>query len=82
MLAPFTPFLADEIYRNLAGGEGGEFGDSPDSVHLRDFPEPSTRRSSTPSSSARWRRCASRSSSAAPPAPRRRPRCASRCAAP
>jgi isoleucyl-tRNA synthetase len=45
MLAPFTPFLADEIYRNLAGGaaaasEGaGDFGDAPDSVHLADFPE-------------------------------------------
>src|SRR6201999_2418503 len=39
MLAPFTPFLADEIYRNLAGGADGEFGEAPDSVHLRDFPE-------------------------------------------
>jgi isoleucyl-tRNA synthetase len=33
MLAPFIPFLADEIHRNLAG-EG-----APPSVHLRDFPE-------------------------------------------
>jgi isoleucyl-tRNA synthetase len=33
MLAPFTPFLADEVHRNLAGG-----GDA-DSIHLRDFPE-------------------------------------------
>jgi len=39
LLAPFTPFLADEIYRNLAAGEAGEFGDRPDSVHLADFPE-------------------------------------------
>jgi isoleucyl-tRNA synthetase len=39
MLAPFTPFLADEIYRNLAGGADGDFGDAPDSVHLADFPE-------------------------------------------
>jgi isoleucyl-tRNA synthetase len=39
MLAPFTPFLADEIYRNLEGGEGGEFGAAPDSVHLASFPE-------------------------------------------
>jgi isoleucyl-tRNA synthetase len=38
MLAPFTPFLADEIYRNLQGGGEGEFGEAPDSVHLRDFP--------------------------------------------
>jgi isoleucyl-tRNA synthetase len=40
MLAPFTPFLADEIHANLAGGEGEEFGELPDSVHLRDFPVP------------------------------------------
>jgi isoleucyl-tRNA synthetase len=39
MLAPFTPFLADEMYRNLAGGADGEFGGAPDSVHLRDFPQ-------------------------------------------
>jgi isoleucyl-tRNA synthetase len=40
LLAPFTPFLADEIHLNLAGGEGEELGDLPDSVHLRDFPAP------------------------------------------
>jgi isoleucyl-tRNA synthetase len=40
LLAPFTPFLADEIHLNLAGGEAEELGDSPDSVHLRDFPQP------------------------------------------
>jgi isoleucyl-tRNA synthetase len=33
LLAPFTPFVADEIYTNLDGAE--------DSVHLCDFPEPS-----------------------------------------
>ena len=33
MLAPFVPFLADEIHRNLAGPEAEP------SVHLRDFPE-------------------------------------------
>jgi isoleucyl-tRNA synthetase len=38
LLAPFTPFLADELYRNLAGGSAAEFGALPDSVHLRDFP--------------------------------------------
>jgi isoleucyl-tRNA synthetase len=32
MLAPFVPFLADEIHRNLAGTEAAS------SVHLRDFP--------------------------------------------
>ncbi|HXS46492.1 MAG TPA: class I tRNA ligase family protein, partial [Solirubrobacterales bacterium] len=40
LLAPFTPFLADEIHLNLAGGEAEELGALPDSVHLRDFPEP------------------------------------------
>ena len=30
LLAPFTPFIADEIYDNLDGGEP--------SVHLCDFP--------------------------------------------
>jgi isoleucyl-tRNA synthetase len=40
LLAPFTPFLADEIHLNLAGGEAEELGERPDSVHLRDFPEP------------------------------------------
>ncbi len=39
LLAPFTPFVADEIYANLSGGADGEFGDAPDSVHLRDFPQ-------------------------------------------
>jgi isoleucyl-tRNA synthetase len=39
MLAPFTPFLADEIHLNLAGGDAEELGEMPDSVHLRDFPE-------------------------------------------
>jgi isoleucyl-tRNA synthetase len=38
MLAPFTPFLADEIHLNLAGGALGETGELQDSVHLRDFP--------------------------------------------
>jgi len=33
MLAPFIPFLADEIHRNLADPDGAP------SVHLRDFPE-------------------------------------------
>jgi isoleucyl-tRNA synthetase len=35
LLAPFTPFLADEIYDNLDGAEL--------SVHLCDFPEPGER---------------------------------------
>jgi isoleucyl-tRNA synthetase len=40
LLGPFTPFLADDVYTNLAGGEAQEFEDEPDSVHLLDFPEP------------------------------------------
>jgi isoleucyl-tRNA synthetase len=40
LLAPFTPFLAEEIHLNLAGGIGEELGELPDSVHLRNFPEP------------------------------------------
>jgi isoleucyl-tRNA synthetase len=40
LLAPFVPFLADEIHANLAGGAAEEFGDQPDSVHLADFPQP------------------------------------------
>ncbi|MGV1048919.1 MAG: isoleucine--tRNA ligase [Solirubrobacterales bacterium] len=39
MLAPFIPFLADEIHLNLAGGASAGAGELPDSVHLRDFPE-------------------------------------------
>ena len=35
LLAPFTPFLADELYDNLDGGEP--------SVHLCDFPVPDAR---------------------------------------
>ena len=40
LLAPFTPFLADEIHLNLAGGASEEPGEDLDSVHLRDFPIP------------------------------------------
>jgi isoleucyl-tRNA synthetase len=38
LLAPFTPFLSEEIHLNLAGGDGDELDDGTDSVHLRDFP--------------------------------------------
>jgi isoleucyl-tRNA synthetase len=40
LLAPFTPFMAEEIYGNLVGGGARDFGDARDSVHLCDFPEP------------------------------------------
>ena len=36
LLAPFTPFIAEEAWRNLAAGRGG----APDSVHLAAYPEP------------------------------------------
>ncbi|MBI2238058.1 MAG: class I tRNA ligase family protein, partial [Actinobacteria bacterium] len=34
LLAPFTPFVAEEIWRNLAAGRQG----APESVHLSDYP--------------------------------------------
>ncbi|MDH4111260.1 MAG: isoleucine--tRNA ligase [Actinomycetota bacterium] len=34
LLAPFTPFIADTIWRNLAAGRDGH----PESVHLADYP--------------------------------------------
>ncbi len=36
LLAPFTPFVAEEIYRNLAGER---YADAPESVHLCDWPQ-------------------------------------------
>ncbi len=36
LLAPFTPFVAEAIWRNLGAGRGGR----PDSVHLSDYPRP------------------------------------------
>ncbi len=35
LLAPFTPFVAEELWRNLAAGRGGRSA----SVHLADYPE-------------------------------------------
>jgi isoleucyl-tRNA synthetase len=35
LLAPFTPFVAEEIWGNLAAGRRGD----PESVHLADYPE-------------------------------------------
>jgi isoleucyl-tRNA synthetase len=36
LLAPFTPFVAEELWRNLAAGREGR----PESVHLADYPLP------------------------------------------
>lgn len=36
LLAPFTPFVAEEVYRNL---EGERRKDAPESVHLCDYPK-------------------------------------------
>ncbi|NPV52119.1 MAG: isoleucine--tRNA ligase [Firmicutes bacterium] len=38
MLAPFTPFVSEAIYQNIARG-GGECQDVPESVHLCSYPE-------------------------------------------
>ena len=35
VLAPYTPFIAETLWRNLAAGRGG----APDSVHLSEYPE-------------------------------------------
>ncbi len=40
LLAPFVPFLADEIYLNLVGGAADALDGAPDSVHLAPFPDP------------------------------------------
>ncbi|MBU1410465.1 isoleucine--tRNA ligase [Myxococcota bacterium] len=39
LLAPFTPFLAEEIWGNLTGAEDAATQSTADSVHLQDFPE-------------------------------------------
>ncbi len=41
LLAPFTPFLAEELYQNLVCSA---FPEAPDSVHLTDFPVADTSR--------------------------------------
>ena len=72
LLAPFTPFVADEIYANLSG--------DPRLGSPRRLPRAPTPSSRTASSRRASRRRCARSSSAARPAPRRRSRTASRCA--
>ena len=39
LIAPFTPFVAEELWRNLSGAERSADG-VPESVHLTDYPEP------------------------------------------
>jgi isoleucyl-tRNA synthetase len=39
LLAPFIPFVTEEIHVNLSGGASEDHGQLPDSVHLRDYPE-------------------------------------------
>ena len=39
LLAPFVPFLADELYTNLVAGGDDDFAGAPDSVHLANYPE-------------------------------------------
>ena len=70
LLAPFTPFVADEIYDNLDGAEPSR---APDRLAGR-------RRSATSRSRRRWRRRARRWRSGCARARRRRSSCASRCA--
>jgi isoleucyl-tRNA synthetase len=36
LLAPFTPFVSEALWRNLAAGRDG----APESLHLADFPDP------------------------------------------
>ena len=80
LLAPFMPFLADEIYANLVGGRVRRVRRRARLGPPRATSPSPTRRSSTRSSRPAWRRCAAPSSSAAPRAPTPRSRSASRCA--
>ncbi len=64
LLAPFCPFVADEIYDNLDA--------TLPSVHLCDFPSAATLPRATRRSRRRWRRRARRCASASPRAVRRR----------
>ena len=71
LLAPFTPFLADEIHLNLAGGEDEELGELPTRFTCATSLRP-TPASPTSNWRRRWTPCGSRSSSAVPPALGRR----------
>ncbi len=80
LLAPFTPFMADEIYANLAGGEAERSSArcrTPFTCATSPSPTP---RSSTSRSRLRWRPFGARSSWGARRARKPRSRSASRCA--
>ena len=70
LLAPFTPFIADEIYDNLDGSEASR---PPDGLA-------EGRRARRGRSSSRWRPSARPCASGSPPAARPSSRSASRCA--
>ena len=83
LLAPFTPFLADEIHLNLAGGEARGARRAARLGPPARLPRASTTALADPRArGGDGGGAPAPSSSAAPPAPRRRRRCASRCAAP
>ena len=71
LLAPFTPFVADEIYQNLDGAEP--------SVHLCDFPEPDEAAIDRDLESA-WRSRGATVELGRAARSQARSRCASRCA--
>ena len=70
LLAPFCPFVADELYRNLAGTDA--------SVHLERLARATTRPRSTTRSKPRWRSRARSCRSAARRAPTPSSVCANR----
>ena len=72
LLAPFCPFMADEIYDNLDGAEP--------SVHLTDWP--GGRRARRGARARDGRRARDGAARASPPAGSPSSRCASRCAPP
>ncbi len=79
LMAPFTPFFAEELHQNLVRGPWPTT--QPESVHLCAFPSPTPRRSTSPWP-ARWPPCASWSRSASRCGRSTSSRCASRSRAP
>ena len=52
LVAPFMPYMAERMYRNLSGfnGDPPPTSGTPDSVHLTDYPEGRPARGATPTS--------------------------------